>query len=807
MGLFDGTGIDWSNMNSLALAGMAEALAQTSMPSRMPIPTGAVWGNLAGGMARGAKAGHDLEKDKLDTELTRAKIPVLRQQMEIRKALLQELAGLTGGASANARSPQVGGAFSPSSGIVTDTPSDGADSGSDSLVAGGGLAKSTANALAGEYGPLIQSAASEHGIPPDIFARQIAQESSFNPRAVSPAGALGIAQFMPDTAKRFGIDPLNPSQAIPAAAKYVARNRDMFGGNLGLALAGYNWGEGNVQKWLQSGANPAAMPGETRRYVADITGQPIDAWLGGGGAAAQPRPVRLAQAGMPTMTDAAPDLNAILAEYTPQELAAFRARGMIGQNGVPSVPPGVFKINSRGEPYSRELETMSPQERANVRVAMAAIKNAQQTGRPWYASAAASESAPSPVQVAQAEPAAPAAQAAPAFGSLAPAGATVPQGPGGIDPLRLARLRELGALGGMAGLGQGLWDYYTSSPEFKARVRDAEKGVDLRYLPQEKKVEQMSKYFGPEADPALQSRMVAEKARAEIDAKLRAMGINDPNSPEGQQAARNMMPDTRPEAVRLADAANMTPDARGQAIAGAIPGNAPTGSIKEFEYGQKTPGFSDFLTQQNRSKAMMLNTAPGMEAAQAQARIAVDVATAKEIGKQAIAGQRVLPLLDEVVRLADKTPEGWSGPAASTMAKAFSAAGIPISEGMSNAELLQSISQRLVPIVREPGPTSEKELNIYLRAVPGLMQSAPGRVKVAEMTKRMIYRSVEIAKIYRENLGSPDLYAKLAEIDKPIFTDDQRAEIERLGGGAAAGATTSPPDPMQTPYGTIRQVR
>jgi len=461
MGLFDGTGIDWSNMDSLALAGMAEALAQTSMPSRMPIPTGAVWGNLAGGMVRGIKAGHDLEKDKLDTELTRAKIPVLRQQMEIRKALLQELAGLTGGASANARSPQVGGAFPPSSGIVTDTPSDGADSGSDSLVAGGGLAKSTANALAGEYGPLIQSAASEHGIPPDIFARQIAQESSFNPRAVSPAGTLGIAQFMPDTAKRFGIDPLNPSQAIPAAAKYVARNRDMFGGNLGLALAGYNWGEGNVQKWLQSGANPAAMPGETRRYVANITGQPINAWLGGAGAAA------------------------------------------------------------------------------------------------------------------------PAAQAAPAFGSLAPAGAMVPQGPGGIDPLRLARLRELGALGGMAGLGQGLWDYYTGSPEFKARVRDAEKGVDLRYLPREKKIEQLSKYFGPEADPALQSRLVAEKARAEIDTKLRSAGI-DPNSPEGQQAARNMMPDTRPEAVRLADAANMTPDARGQAIAGAIPGNAPTTAQKEM---------------------------------------------------------------------------------------------------------------------------------------------------------------------------------------------------------------------------------
>jgi soluble lytic murein transglycosylase-like protein len=141
------------------------------------------------------------------------------------------------------------------------------------------------------YAPLIQKAAAEHNIEPDLLTRLLKQESNFNPNALSSAGAMGVAQFMPGTAKRFGIDPTIPEQAIPAAAKYVATNRELFGGNTGLALAGYNWGEGNVRKWMKAGANPNQMPAETRDFVAKITGKPVEGWLTGQNVAAADIPV------------------------------------------------------------------------------------------------------------------------------------------------------------------------------------------------------------------------------------------------------------------------------------------------------------------------------------------------------------------------------------------------------------------------------------------------------------------------------------------------------------------------------------
>lgn len=121
------------------------------------------------------------------------------------------------------------------------------------------------------YADLIAQAANAHGVPPDLLGRLLYQESRFRPeiidgRVSSPAGALGIAQFMPATARERGVDPLNPASAIPGAAKYLRELRDRFGG-WDKALAAYNWGQGNVaRKGLD------AMPAETRAYLAEILG-------------------------------------------------------------------------------------------------------------------------------------------------------------------------------------------------------------------------------------------------------------------------------------------------------------------------------------------------------------------------------------------------------------------------------------------------------------------------------------------------------------------------------------------------------
>jgi len=112
-------------------------------------------------------------------------------------------------------------------------------------------------------------------LPEDFFARLIWKESRFDPGAVSPAGAEGIAQFMPGTAAMRGLsDSFDPGLAIPASAKYLGELKARFG-NLGLAAAAYNSGENRVSRWLSSGG---FLPLETEGYVLDIMGEPADSF-------------------------------------------------------------------------------------------------------------------------------------------------------------------------------------------------------------------------------------------------------------------------------------------------------------------------------------------------------------------------------------------------------------------------------------------------------------------------------------------------------------------------------------------------
>jgi Transglycosylase SLT domain len=121
----------------------------------------------------------------------------------------------------------------------------------------------------------IEQDAAENNLPVEFFVRVIWQESRFSARAVSNKGAQGIAQFMPSTADYRGlIDPFDPIEALKNSASYLRDLKAQFG-NLGLAAAGYNAGPGRVSAWL-SGKRP--LPGETRNYVAIITGWTADEW-------------------------------------------------------------------------------------------------------------------------------------------------------------------------------------------------------------------------------------------------------------------------------------------------------------------------------------------------------------------------------------------------------------------------------------------------------------------------------------------------------------------------------------------------
>jgi len=107
----------------------------------------------------------------------------------------------------------------------------------------------------------LAKAAASHDLPADFFARLIWQESRFKADAVSPAGAQGVAQFMPATARLRQLEnPFNPLEAIAKSAQLLAELRREFG-NFGLAAAAYNAGPGRVRDWL---VRRRPLPGETR---------------------------------------------------------------------------------------------------------------------------------------------------------------------------------------------------------------------------------------------------------------------------------------------------------------------------------------------------------------------------------------------------------------------------------------------------------------------------------------------------------------------------------------------------------------
>lgn len=112
--------------------------------------------------------------------------------------------------------------------------------------------------------PAVEEAAATTGVPARLLAAVLKAESDFHPGSVSSAGAEGIAQLMPGTARRLGVDPFDPAQAIPAAARLLAAYHQRFG-SWPLALAAYNTGAGAVKRY--GGIPPYP---QTTAYVQEI---------------------------------------------------------------------------------------------------------------------------------------------------------------------------------------------------------------------------------------------------------------------------------------------------------------------------------------------------------------------------------------------------------------------------------------------------------------------------------------------------------------------------------------------------------
>jgi soluble lytic murein transglycosylase-like protein len=127
----------------------------------------------------------------------------------------------------------------------------------------------------GELCNALLTSAQDNNLPVPFFANLIWQESGLQKDAVSAKGAMGIAQFMPETAAEHGLgDPFEPMQAISASARLLRELRHQFG-NLGFVAAAYNAGPRRVSEWL---ARRRRLPRETLNYVVNVTGRSVEAW-------------------------------------------------------------------------------------------------------------------------------------------------------------------------------------------------------------------------------------------------------------------------------------------------------------------------------------------------------------------------------------------------------------------------------------------------------------------------------------------------------------------------------------------------
>jgi hypothetical protein len=155
----------------------------------------------------------------------------------------------------------------------------------------------------------LAEAARSNNLPAPFFIRLLYQESGFRHGAISTAGALGMAQFMPETAADRGLDnPFDPLQAIPASARLLRDLSQKFG-NLGLAAAAYNAGPKRIEDWL---ANRGKLPQETQNYVKTITTWPAETWT-------------VAQAGTPAVK-------------LPRQAPCQEAAGLLAWDGPDQIP-------------------------------------------------------------------------------------------------------------------------------------------------------------------------------------------------------------------------------------------------------------------------------------------------------------------------------------------------------------------------------------------------------------------------------------------------------------------------------------
>ena len=208
-----------------------------------------------------------------------------------------------------------------------------------------------------------------YGLPQGMLNAVMQTESAGNPQAVSPVGAQGLFQFMPDTARELGVDPFNPEQAADGAARYLKQNYDQFG-DWNLALAAYNAGPGNVRKYggvppfqetqqyiekVNSGMTPTTQE-NWRNRAKSIQNAPSPDWRGRATALTQLNPGQLENKAEQSLVVDTPDkinnLEGMLRSYTQGNTFGFGDEVVAGLSAPVA---SLFTGNSISDSYNEIL--------------------------------------------------------------------------------------------------------------------------------------------------------------------------------------------------------------------------------------------------------------------------------------------------------------------------------------------------------------------------------------------------------------------------------------------------------------------
>lgn len=197
------------------------------------------------------------------------------------------------------------------------------------------------------FDAIFEATDRKYGLPQGLTKAVAARETggSFRTDLVGKAGEQGMMQFMPNTAKSFGLtNPRDPVTSIDTAGRYLRKNYDMFQ-DWGHAVAGYNWGEGNVQKMLAGDAR-AVPPDITRSYVREVIGR-LNSAGGGGGALPAATQARGADIGI---NGNQIYVNGVLIDAVNDRGKAIQAyrQGVFTTSGIGKLPDG-FRAPKPGE--------------------------------------------------------------------------------------------------------------------------------------------------------------------------------------------------------------------------------------------------------------------------------------------------------------------------------------------------------------------------------------------------------------------------------------------------------------------------